>query len=64
MSLGRQILVLLPMGWLLSKTGRLELVWWAFPIAEAAGVAVGMICLVIVWKQILHPMLEEEKMQK
>lgn len=64
MSLGRQILVLLPMGWLLSKTGRLELVWWAFPIAEAAGVAVGMICLVIVWKQILHPLLEEEKMQK
>ncbi len=61
MSLGRQIFVLLPMGWLLSKTGRLELVWWAFPIAEAAGVAVGVLCLVVVWKQILHPMIEEQK---
>ncbi len=30
----RQLAVLLPSAWLLSKTGRLELVWLAFPIAE------------------------------
>lgn len=33
-SVCRQILVLLPVAFLLSLTGRLELVWWAFPIAE------------------------------
>ena len=64
MSLGRQLVVLLPMGWLLSRMGRLELVWWAFPIAEAAGVLVGIGCFAIVWRQILRPMLEEEKHPK
>ena len=33
-SLVRQLVVLLPVAWLLSLSGRLELVWWAFPIAE------------------------------
>ncbi len=61
MSLSRQLVVLLPMGWLLAKTGRLELVWWAFPIAEAVGLLVGFVYLFVVWKQILRPMIEEEK---
>ena len=33
-SVCRQICVLLPVAYLLSLTGRLELVWWSFPIAE------------------------------
>ncbi len=33
-SVCRQLLVLLPVAWLLAQTGRLELVWFAFPIAE------------------------------
>ena len=33
-SVGRQLVVLLPAAWLLAQTGRLELVWLAFPIAE------------------------------
>lgn len=33
-SICRQLVVLLPAGWLLAQTGRLELVWLAFPIAE------------------------------
>ena len=35
-SLVRQLVVLLPAAWLLSLSGRLELVWWAFPLAELA----------------------------
>ena len=62
MSLGRQLLVLVPMGWLLSKAGRLELVWWAFPIAEVAGILIGAVCMHKVWKEILHPMLEADKL--
>ncbi len=30
----RQVVVLLPAAWLLSKTGQVNNVWWAFPIAE------------------------------
>ena len=37
-SVCRQLVVLLPAAWLLSRTGRLELVWWSFPIAEIASV--------------------------
>ena len=33
-SVCRQLVVLLPAAWLLAQTGRLELVWFAFPIAE------------------------------
>ena len=33
-SVCRQLVVLLPCAWLLAQTGRLELVWLAFPIAE------------------------------
>ena len=33
-SVVRQLVVLLPVGFLLSLSGQLELVWWAFPIAE------------------------------
>ena len=64
MSLGRQLVVLLPVGWLLARTGKLDLVWWAFPIAELVGVLVGLFCLWLVWKQILHPMIQEETAAK
>ena len=37
-SVCRQIVVLLPAAYLLSLTGRLELVWLAFPIAEVVSV--------------------------
>lgn len=33
-SVCRQLVVLLPAAWLLAQSGRLELVWWSFPIAE------------------------------
>lgn len=35
-SVGRQLVVLIPAAWLLSRTGVLSMVWWAFPIAELA----------------------------
>ena len=33
-SIARQLLVLLPVAYLLSLSGKVEAVWWAFPIAE------------------------------
>ena len=44
-SVCRQLVVLLPAAWLLAQSGRLELVWWSFPIAEIASVTLSAIFL-------------------
>jgi putative MATE family efflux protein len=44
-SVCRQLVVLLPSAWLLSLTGRLELVWFAFPIAECFSLVLSTIYL-------------------
>jgi Na+-driven multidrug efflux pump len=31
----RQLVFLLPMAWLLSLSGRVDAIWWSFPIAES-----------------------------
>ncbi|RKM59455.1 MATE family efflux transporter [Butyrivibrio sp. CB08] len=38
-SIGRQLVVLIPVAWLFSKTGNVNMVWWAFPIAELMSLA-------------------------
>ncbi|MBQ7827639.1 MAG: MATE family efflux transporter [Clostridia bacterium] len=44
-SVCRQLFVLLPVAWLLSRTGRLELIWLAFPIAETVSLTLSAIFL-------------------
>jgi len=44
-SVCRQLVVLLPAAWLLAQTGRLELVWLAFPIAEVMSLILSTIFL-------------------
>ena len=44
-SICRQLVVLLPAAWLLAQSGRLELVWWSFPIAEIASFTLSTIFL-------------------
>lgn len=44
-SVCRQLLVLLPVAWLLAQTDRLELVWFAFPIAECVSLILSAIFL-------------------
>ena len=38
-SIGRQLVILIPVAFLLSLTGKVAAVWWAFPIAELASLA-------------------------
>lgn len=38
-SILRQLVALVPAAWLLSKTGDVNMVWWAFPIAELISLA-------------------------
>ncbi len=42
-SFTRQLVVLVPVAYLLSKTGVLENVWWAFPIAEGFSLIVSLL---------------------
>ena len=44
-SVCRQLVVLLPAAWLLAQTGRLELVWFAFPIAEVMSLILSSVFL-------------------
>ena len=44
-SITRQLVVLLPVAWLLSLTGVLDLVWLSFPIAEVASVILSIVFL-------------------
>lgn len=46
----RQLLVLVPVAWLMSLTGNLELVWLSFPIAEVASLTVSLFCLNRIYK--------------
>ena len=48
----RQIVVLLPAAFLLSLTGRLELVWFAFPIAELMSLLMTSIFLRKTWRNL------------
>ncbi|WP_044915558.1 MATE family efflux transporter [Butyrivibrio sp. WCE2006] len=42
-SVGRQLVVLIPVAWLLAQSGNVDAVWWAFPIAEIASLAMSII---------------------
>ncbi len=52
-SFARQIIVLLPAAYLLSKTGVLNYVWLAFPIAETMSLLVSLICFRYVYKTLI-----------
>ncbi len=56
-SLVRQLFVLLPAAWLLSLSGRLELIWFAFPIAEIVSVAMCVAFLRYVYRREIQPIL-------
>jgi len=58
-SIARQLVVLLPAAYLLSLTGRLELVWWAFPIAEIMSLTLSLIFFRYIRRKYLLPMERE-----
>ncbi len=60
-SVARQLVVLLPVAFLLSLTGRLEAVWWAFPIAELVSVALSSLFLFQTYKRVIKPIGTENQ---
>ena len=55
-SISRQLVVLVPVAWLMSRTGNLNAVWWAFPIAEIMGVAATALFFLHLNKTIIKPL--------
>lgn len=57
-SVGRQLLALIPLSWLFSLSGDLNMVWFAYPCAELVSVVMCAVFLYRIYKQIIQPMLE------
>ena len=53
-SVARQLLVLLPAAWFLARTGELNYVWWAFPIAELASMGVSAFFFVRIYRRVIR----------
>ena len=60
-SLCRQLLVLLPVAYLLSLTGDVGNVWWAFPIAEVVSALVTGVLFVRIYRQKVKPLFAAEE---
>ena len=56
-SLCRQLLALLPAAYLLSLTGNVHAVWWAFPIAEVVSMTVTLILYYRIYKRKIKPLM-------
>ncbi len=52
-SLIRQLIILLPVAYLLSLTGNVNMVWWAFPVAEIGSLVVTAISMVYLYKKLI-----------
>ncbi len=59
-SFARQIAVLLPVAYFFSKTGVLNNVWYAFPIAEVMSLIVSVICFLVIYKTIISKIKPSE----
>ena len=55
-SVCRQLVVLIPAAWLLSKTGNVNMVWWAFLIAEVVSLMLSLAFMGRINKTIIAPM--------
>lgn len=60
-SIARQLVVLVPCAYLLSKTGELDNVWWAFPIAEVMSVLVAGAFFIYLYKKVITKLDTEQK---
>ncbi len=57
-SVGRQLVILIPAAWLLSKTGNVNNVWWCFLIAETASLILSLHFFRKVYREHVEGMIE------
>ena len=58
-SLCRQLVVLLPAAYLLSLSGNVHMVWWAFPIAEVVSMIVTLLLFNRIYRQKIKPLVSQ-----
>ena len=58
-SLCRQLVVLVPAAYLLSLTGNVDAVWWAFPLAEIVSAVLTVIFFAHIYRQKVKPMFAD-----
>ena len=58
-SIFRQLLIVLPLAFLLSKTGNLDLVWWAFPVSDVLALIFAGYLLMRTYRQVIAPLADE-----
>lgn len=56
-SLCRQLIVLLPVAYLLSLTGDVNAVWWAFPVAELVSLTATTVLFIRIYKKKISPLM-------
>ena len=57
-SVGRQLVILIPAAWLLAKTGNVNNVWWCFLIAETASLILSTYFFRKVYREHVQGMIE------
>ncbi|MCR4643319.1 MAG: MATE family efflux transporter [Lachnospiraceae bacterium] len=57
-SVARQLVVLIPVAYILSVIGGLDLIWWCFPIAELMSLAVTSFFLIRIYRKVIAPIPE------
>ena len=58
-SVGRQLVVLIPTAYLLSLDGNIDAVWWAFPIAEIMSLTLSTVFFIHLYKKEIKPLSEK-----
>lgn len=61
-SIFRQLLIVLPLAFLLSRTGNLNLVWWAFPVSDVLALIFAAYLLNRTYRQVIVPLEDEDFM--
>lgn len=62
-SLIRQLIVLLPVAWFLSRLGNVIYVWWAFPIAEIFALIVSVCMMVVIFRKVVNHIGEDRMVE-
>ena len=59
-SIFRQLLIVLPLAYLLSKTGNLNLVWWAFPVSDVLALFFAGYLMLRTYRQVIAPLKDAD----
>jgi Na+-driven multidrug efflux pump len=59
-SIARQLLILVPSAYLLSRTGNPTMVWWSFPIAELMSLTLSCVFMRKIYKTVIRNIPDNE----